>query len=1751
MTPLAPARLLRRTSAKAGVLAIILSLALAASLHAQVGNNNPAGPAGIFNGGAGGRPVDPYTGNGTTSIVDLSIAAGVGDYGSLTLVRTANSRSIVGNNPFGLPGGWNHSYNWILSSNVSTSANFRPIWYRVDFPDGRSEVFQSVTWDTFAYRVRASGGGATTSAGVRERFVQLNLSTLLASLLLPDGGKVEFTAAQHSVLYNGTRYYYYLYKATAIIDPYGVRTSLTYDGQGRLSTVAQPQATGRCLQFYYRPNNSLLIDHVTEVLNGANRRTVQYYYSNISPGGTTYLALSSVTYYGQSQWTASYKYRTPNVAPNSGVPLLWTCDEPTYSGPMKRIAYTYQTANNADGTRPVYGQVYQERYWDGMANHEAQGLAVFALTVGAPNNRNTRKETRGDNATRTFTYGTGSLSGYLISCTDFMNHSASQTYDSKNYINSVTDRNGHRTDYTLDALTGNVTQIKYPLTQGDTPGQGQRPSVNYTYVYGYYMNSSQDEGGNSTLFFRDPSTHRITQINYPDGGYERFSYNGFGEVLTHQRTTGGTDTYTYDTRGLKQTYKDSTNVSGNPNARYGYDAYERVSDVTDVFGTAVGDANYTTSFSYNLRGQMLVTTLPKDPVDNTRHMVTNVYNPDGTLQSTTDQLNHTTSYTYDDYRRVLSVTPPVRGYGDNSPHTTSFYYYDPAGNRDNYADTDSQASYVALPSGKVTWTVYDANRRKWWTTVGAGSGDDATTVFEYDSVGNLTKVTAPNQQPGQQYAGKSTQTSYDERNRPYQITDALNNTTRFTYDTAGRKKSITRPNTQVITYDTFDNMNRLTQQTAIQNPDPPAVTKYTYCTSGLLNTMKDPRLVVLNNGETYTYEYDLMGRKKKLTYPKDSLNVRRTEQWSYDAAGRLQTFTNRNGKLQIFEYDALNRLKDFYWNDASTPRVDFGYDAASRLIEIDNANAAISRAYLNDNLLKSETENLTTVGGTSKTVNYDYDADGNRNSITYPGNAYSFTYDYTGRNQLKSVVGVANYAYNVNGDMISRDVMLVPRGGSSYGYDALDRVTHVGHSFDGLDTHTLDYAYDSVGNRRWIKRDGDKGDSFLYDYNDQVTALRLDVTNPESPPVRETIGYDANGNRTSYALTVNGPADTYTINNLNQYTQRNTTNATYDPTGNLTLGLDQPAQSGYQYDAQNRLIHATKGSATMDFTYDGLNRQVSRIVNNGTPTFNAWDGWNLVMEYQPDGTTVASYLYGPDGVVKNLTTNRYYYHDGSGSTSHLSDSGGRLLEWYRYDLQGTPVFYDANNNQHTASAYGARHLFTGQQWYKEIGLYDLRNRFYSPDIGRFLQPDPSGFSGDATNLYRYCGNNPVTYADPSGEYAVYKANGGYWYYIVNPGYRSLYGSFVPGSRGWCAWGAQILSGAPDTKYWVRGAPLGPATPIGTVVAMRWVGGRYPGAWMSPDEFRQQYGDPLYHTGIFLGFRDGQAIILDQYKLDEKRSKPLGETPQSPDGWYEVNVPKDKGLNASEGATGQGGANGDFTSYLASRYNPYYGYLPTSPTVNFAGGIAMPEGWHSPAGGPNFGVYTPTGGPIQGSIFGPGNFYSGLDPNAAFGHIYEGNPIGAMESCFVAGTPILMADGSEKPIENIQVGEAVLAWNEETKAIFSTTVVKALHHEEKPQTLFDIELEDGRSFTVNNDHPMYVVEDGDFVFTDELAARFAEGKPITFQENNNQPVKVASLRMCRETCKMYNLYVEGQGKKGHTYYASGILVHNFGAGFRQK
>ncbi len=1192
---------------------------------------------------------------------------------------------------------------------------------------------------------------------------------MLAYLILPDGGKVEFKATSaiacdYELIPPCTSSY--SYQAQAIIDPYGLRTTLTYNTDGSLNTIREPG--GRWIQIIYR-TGSTEIDHLWT----SDNQRVQYDYSQAShsPGTAVYTQLDSVNYPYDSTLgiypTASYTYQAPNVSSYyNGYPLLASCDDPMYAGPIKKISYTYATGINSDNSTVVVGQIQSE-------NSGTTGLAMSTLGFVVSG----RAETRPDGNNRQFLYGSGRIGSW----SDYYLHFANQQYDSNTgFISSTTDRNGHTRTVVSDSISGNVKQVTFPATPNDTPSGTLPGQITRTYGSAscpdpnnrdgnnpYYLCSITDEAGNVTRFTRD-ANKRIAQIDYPDGGSETFAYDSLGHVLSHVMKTGGTGTFTYDPdTHLMKTYRDPDHATGNPTARYQYDAWSRVSGVTDALGSGDGDPNHTISYSYNARGQLRVTTLPTDPYDHTQHTIVNTYNSngDGTLISVSDPLGQTTSYTYDNYRRVRSVTTPQRFSGDTTPRTAYLSYDLNQGTGDDYTHADANVRRLTLPSGKLIESSYDANYRKQSATNSAADGatDSSTTSFEYDYAGNLTKVKNPDPQSGQASSARSTNYNYDERNRVFSIVDALNHPTNLTYDAAGRKKSVQRANGQTVTIDSYDPMNRVLQQTSTQDPTPAAVTKFSYYPSGLLHTMQDPHLVALNNGEQYSYEYDLLGRKKHVTYPRDANGAQTSETFDYDTAGHLYHYTNRVGNVQTLYYDNLNRSYGFDWGDGYTPQQRITYDAASRVTQIWNWDATIDFTYYNDGSLHTQSEITPDYGDNIlRMVTYGYDADGNRASIAYPM-GYSFNYDYTGRNEVKDITFPAigwtlvSYLYDLAGNR--KDRTMHQGTVTTYTPDVLNRTSSVQRTFTGGQTARFDYGYDVVNQRTYEQRidpTGALADGFAYDLAGQVTVCnRNGWLNPGDGLVYGaanpgSLQYDANGNRTS--VTENGGTRSYTVDNLNEYTSESTTGAI---TSNSKGDIQTYNGWTYTYDAQNRLRDAVKGSDHLSFWYDGLNRQITRNVN-GTITFNVWDGWDLIEEHGPGNSAQEYYVHGAatDELVLHYGgawgTNWYAY-DGRGNVSNLFGDSNELLERYTYDLHGTPTVFDPSGNVRTnGTAWDTRFLFQGRQYYKEATIYDYRNRFYNPGLGRFLQADPLGFAAGDSNLFRYCGGDPINWVDPSG-----------------------------------------------------------------------------------------------------------------------------------------------------------------------------------------------------------------------------------------------------------------------------------------------------------------------------------------------------------------------------------------------------------------
>jgi RHS repeat-associated protein len=117
-----------------------------------------------------------------------------------------------------------------------------------------------------------------------------------------------------------------------------------------------------------------------------------------------------------------------------------------------------------------------------------------------------------------------------------------------------------------------------------------------------------------------------------------------------------------------------------------------------------------------------------------------------------------------------------------------------------------------------------------------------------------------------------------------------------------------------------------------------------------------------------------------------------------------------------------------------------------------------------------------------------------------------------------------------------------------------------------------------------------------------------------------------------------------------------------------------------------------------------------------------------------------------------LADNQYYYRDGQGSVSAVSDNSGNVLEAYEYTAQGWFQIADGSGTVLTATGIGNDLMYANYRYDAETGNYFCNARYYNPKLGRFISRDPlSGAEfSQGTNLYAYCGNDGVNGSDPSG-----------------------------------------------------------------------------------------------------------------------------------------------------------------------------------------------------------------------------------------------------------------------------------------------------------------------------------------------------------------------------------------------------------------
>jgi RHS repeat-associated protein len=678
------------------------------------------------------------------------------------------------------------------------------------------------------------------------------------------------------------------------------------------------------------------------------------------------------------------------------------------------------------------------------------------------------------------------------------------------------------------------------------------------------------------------------------------------------------------------------------------------------------------------------------------------YNNAGHIASLSNSLGQTAHFTYDASNQYLLSATDLNG-------TTTAYTYDmgaaPATKNTLLTITDAtgvQQVFTYDPQGRLKTTAFQ--------------GGALTSQFGYGPAGVVT-VTNP--------TNDSTTYYYDARSLLAKVINPLQQTTFYTYSSAGNLLTVTNPAGNIYAY-AYDSQGR-----AIQATNPLGqVTKYTYGSFNNVTSVTDP------NGNRTTFQFDPNGDAVSQVFADGTV-----ESLAYDPIGQITQSTDGDGNIISYSYNSAGQVVTKHYADGS--ETTFSYNALSKLNSVTDSSGSTTLDYDGSNLLKQ----ITYPSGSY--LKYTYDSAGRRiQMVDQTGYTVQFHYDalsrFTGLTDGANQA-IVTYSYDLDGRL---DSATKANGTSTrYTYDNAGKVLSiVNHAPGQAVNSSFVYTYNNQAlcatettlQGQWV---------YTYDATGQLTHAVLTSNNPAQSPNQDLqYFYDAAGNRTK--TITNGVTTTYTSNSRNEYTAIGATAYTYDADGSRTSQTDASGTTNYTYNADGQLAKVTPstGPAT-SYQYNAFGGIVSTI-QNGQQTNNLFDpvGGTLVGQFGSDGTVQAHYNYG-FGLVNQVgptgTTN-FYDFDLRGSTVGMTNAAGAYVNSYSYLPFGTV----ASSVATVANPF----QFVGQ-----FGVISnsgqpllMGARQYDTAIGQFLEEDPAGRSGGDLNLHRYADNNPITRIDPNG-----------------------------------------------------------------------------------------------------------------------------------------------------------------------------------------------------------------------------------------------------------------------------------------------------------------------------------------------------------------------------------------------------------------
>ncbi|MFJ9633989.1 polymorphic toxin-type HINT domain-containing protein [Streptomyces sp. NPDC101175] len=845
------------------------------------------------------------------------------------------------------------------------------------------------------------------------------------------------------------------------------------------------------------------------------------------------------------------------------------------------------------------------------------------------------------------------------------------------------------------------------------------------------------------------------------------------------------------------TYTDGTPVYQTVSTSH-YDAQGRVDSVKDADGTTVSKTTYTPT-----TGGPLTSTVTQDAK---LYSTTTTFDPArGLATSVVDPNSKRTDYAYDGLGRLTSLWLANRS--KSSGQSASLVY--------TYSISNTAAS--AVSTGKLnndgstydtTYALYDALLRPRQTQTPAPGGGRVIAQTKYDSRGLSVEQDADYTDTGSpsgtlanitSAVPSQTLTTYDGAGRATAEDYYALGTKRWTTSTAygGDRTTVTPPKGGIATTTLTDTLGRTTETRQYDGGTPTGSytsIKYTYNPKGQLKEVVD------DDGNTWSYGYDLMGRKTTSTDPDAG-----TSKTVYNELDQVTSTTTAVGtsdeKTLSYTYDALGRKTGMYdgtTQDADHQLTKWTYDSLLKgqptsSVRYVGGSGTSGKAYISqvgayDSLYRptltrvtipSVTGEESLAGSYTSTTGYNLDGTTQVTSDPAAGGlpSESLTYGYNDLSMPTTLNGATGYVQKTSYTKLS-DISQITLGVSSSdsakwlqitntyedGTRRLQRelVTDDAQTAPVQDTN---YTYDDAGNPTKVATHADGTDDvqcYRYDGHDRLTEAWTATDGCSADPSTAVLG---------------GPAaywQSFQYDGLgNRKTQIN--HATTTGGSDATTSFVYPPKSTAQaHTLTSSSTVAGSTTTTNSYTYDHAGNTRTHTINGKTQTLD-WDSeGHLAKVTNADGTS-ASYLYDADG-------NRLLSRDASGTTLYLGDTevhlakgattttGTRYYEWAgqtiavrtstgslqwqvtdAHDTAETAVdattqtitrrrldpFGNPRGTQPDSSAWlGDKGFVSGVQD-AVTGLTHLGAREYDPTIGRFVSDDPVLELTDAQQIDGY------------------------------------------------------------------------------------------------------------------------------------------------------------------------------------------------------------------------------------------------------------------------------------------------------------------------------------------------------------------------------------------------------------------------------